>query len=458
MSESQKPSKSPPPKRQLHPAVFSMRSAAFGDYHRFDATKRGGASDQETEAIVFKSPSQVRQALSLHQHPKPETDTANRTPESNELSTEEEEEEEEVGKSNDSIHTPVSEEVGKAQNSSDSKKGSPGDNFGQAGTSRYNSSLGVLTKNLVNLIKHVEDGILDLREAAAILQVKKRRLYDITNVLEGIGLMEKTVKNKIQWKGLDVSSPEETAESIAKLQEETQNLTAEETKLDEQIREMQEKISSLSEDENNKKLLFVTKEDINSIPSFQNETLIAVSALPGTMLEVPDPDEGGDSTQRRYSICLRSTMGPIDVYLVSEFEELSSRVMLAGENGADAALDLPSTSGSHENQETATDNNMESQEQGVAQIMCSDNELDDFVNGILNTVPSDWDAGMDYWLLSEADDVSITERWLSEPEVNLNPSSSHDQESAPPGGTTLQQPQPPSSPKAEHSAAKSTGS
>lgn len=33
-----------------------------------------------------------------------------------------------------------------------------------------------------------------------IVQVQKRRIYDITNVLEGIGLIEKTTKNHIRWK------------------------------------------------------------------------------------------------------------------------------------------------------------------------------------------------------------------------------------------------------------------
>lgn len=33
--------------------------------------------------------------------------------------------------------------------------------------------------------------------------MQKRRIYDITNVLEGIGLIEKTIKNKIRWKGLE---------------------------------------------------------------------------------------------------------------------------------------------------------------------------------------------------------------------------------------------------------------
>lgn len=38
-------------------------------------------------------------------------------------------------------------------------------------------------------------------KAADQLAVRqKRRIYDITNVLEGIGLIEKKSKNSIQWK------------------------------------------------------------------------------------------------------------------------------------------------------------------------------------------------------------------------------------------------------------------
>ena len=37
-------------------------------------------------------------------------------------------------------------------------------------------------------------------KCAAFVQVQKRRIYDITNVLEGIGLIEKKLKNNIRWK------------------------------------------------------------------------------------------------------------------------------------------------------------------------------------------------------------------------------------------------------------------
>jgi transcription factor E2F3 len=45
--------------------------------------------------------------------------------------------------------------------------------------------------------------------ALAFLQVQKRRIYDITNVLEGVGLIEKKSKNNIIWKpALPSGSPE----------------------------------------------------------------------------------------------------------------------------------------------------------------------------------------------------------------------------------------------------------
>lgn len=41
---------------------------------------------------------------------------------------------------------------------------------------------------------------LNLNEISKQLDVSKRRVYDITNVLEGIDLLEKTGKNVIRWK------------------------------------------------------------------------------------------------------------------------------------------------------------------------------------------------------------------------------------------------------------------
>ncbi|KAL3621683.1 hypothetical protein CASFOL_028058 [Castilleja foliolosa] len=302
--------------------------------------------------------------------------------------------------------------------------GSPGgDNLTPVGPCRYDSSLGLLTKKFIDLIKRAEDGMLDLNNAADTLEVQKRRIYDITNVLEGIGLIEKKLKNRIQWKGVGVLRPGEADESLPSLQEEVGNMNLEEQQLDKHIRELQEKLRGLSEDENNQKWLFVTEEDIKTLPCFQNETLIAIKAPHGTTLEVPDPDEVVDYPQRRYRIVLRSTMGPIDVYLVSQFEESFEEI-----KGNEAQESIPETSVANEEasapvpleQEEIRGNKVDAV-QGIeeAQRMCSDaSTSQEFASGMMKIVP-DVDSDADYWLLSDAD-ISITDMWRIESGIDWN--------------------------------------
>ncbi|XP_034687043.1 transcription factor E2FB [Vitis riparia] len=406
-----------PPKRHLpFPPARPPFVPSPGDYHRFSSS--GRVPDHEAdEAVVVKSPQLKRKSEPDYEAESSEwtavpgfTDVVNSP-----------------------VQTPVSGKGGKAQKTSRitkcsrsgpqtpvSNAGSPGNNLTPVGPCRYDSSLGLLTKKFINLIKHAEDGILDLNKAADTLEVQKRRIYDITNVLEGIGLIEKKLKNRIQWKGLDVSRPGEVDENVTSLQEEVENLSIQERRLDAQIRDMQERLRDLSEDENNQKWLFVTEEDIKGLPCFQKETLIAIKAPHGTTLEVPDPDEAVDYPQRRYRIVLRSSMGPIDVYLVSQFEEKFEEI-----NGLEAPPSFPSSSGYNEDPtaamvtEESRGKEIEIQGQDAHRMSSDLNASQDFVSGIMKIVPSDVDSDADYWLLSDAD-VSITDMWRTEPGVEWN--------------------------------------
>ncbi|GAB2233955.1 hypothetical protein Droror1_Dr00003185 [Drosera rotundifolia] len=290
--------------------------------------------------------------------------------------------------------------------SSNEFAGSPG-NVMSLGPCRYDSSLSLLTKKFIHLIKHAEDGILDLNKAVETLEVQKRRIYDITNVLEGIGLIEKKLKNRIQWKGVDVVRPGKDDGDFSSLQADVENLSLEEHRLDEQMREMQERLGDLSQDENSQKWLFVTEEDIKGLPCFQNETLIAIKAPHGTTLEVPDPDEAVDEQQRRYRIVLRSTMGPIDVYLVSKFEEKFEDI-----GPVETHHSLPRNPENNQDMTPSTimdtDEGIQKQEQET-QKCADENASNDFVSGIMKIVP-EVDNEADYWLMSE-NDVSITDMW-----------------------------------------------
>ena len=62
---------------------------------------------------------------------------------------------------------------------------------------------------------------------------QKRRIYDITNVLEGIGLIEKKNKNCIQWRGaVPGSNTQESVDRLAVLKEEIDELDEFEKDLD----------------------------------------------------------------------------------------------------------------------------------------------------------------------------------------------------------------------------------
>lgn len=74
---------------------------------------------------------------------------------------------------------------------------------------RRENGLSKLTREFIQIIRKSKENLsVDLRVAALQLNVKKRRIYDITNVLEGIGLIEKTKPNKILWKGGDTEDYE----------------------------------------------------------------------------------------------------------------------------------------------------------------------------------------------------------------------------------------------------------
>ncbi|XP_054427442.1 transcription factor E2F2 [Pteronotus mesoamericanus] len=177
---------------------------------------------------------------------------------------------------------------------------------------RYDTSLGLLTKKFIYLLSESKDGVLDLNWAAEVLDVQKRRIYDITNVLEGIQLIRKKAKNNIQWVGRGMFEDPSGPRKQQQLGQELKELMSTEQALDQLIQSCSLNFKHLTEDKANKKLAYVTYQDIRAIGTFKEQTVIAVKAPPQTRLEVPDKSE--DNLQ----IYLKSTQGPIEVYLCPE--------------------------------------------------------------------------------------------------------------------------------------------
>ncbi|XP_016531403.1 transcription factor E2F2 isoform X1 [Poecilia formosa] len=179
---------------------------------------------------------------------------------------------------------------------------------------RYDTSLGLLTKKFVGLIAESADGVLDLNWATEVLEVQKRRIYDITNVLEGVQLIRKKSKNNIQWlMGNVFEGGAAGGEKAFALRRELGDLERAERSLDDLIQSSTTQLKQLTEFKDSQSLGYVTYQDIRSIGSLRDQTVIAVKAPAETKLEVPDT-----AGQGSLQIYLKSRNGPIEVYLCPE--------------------------------------------------------------------------------------------------------------------------------------------
>lgn len=175
--------------------------------------------------------------------------------------------------------------------------------------SRYDTSLNLTTKRFLNLLSQSADGVVDLNWASQVLDVQKRRIYDITNVLEGIQLISKKSKNNIQWLGNRIDGA--LVARHKELQREVCDLTAAEEQLDQLVSKCNLQLRLLTEDPQNKKLGYVRCQDLRRSFDSPDQLVMVIRAPPETQMQVSEPSEG-------YQVSLKSTRGPIDVFLCPE--------------------------------------------------------------------------------------------------------------------------------------------
>lgn len=210
--------------------------------------------------------------------------------------------------------------------------------------SRYDTSLGLLTKRFVTMLRGSPDGVVDLNTACEVMGVQKRRIYDITNVLEGVKLIQKESKNKIRWVG-GGEVTEKMSTQRTGLRDQLAELHLQEQRLDTMIRNAQLQLKMLTADNDNKRLAYVTYRDIRTVTEFEDQTIVSIKAPAETKLEVPHPDQA-------LQMWLKSSGGEINVYLCPEdnssstSEELVKHVSDVKSSGrADDMTSMPAPSG-----------------------------------------------------------------------------------------------------------------
>ncbi|XP_041059896.1 transcription factor E2F1-like [Carcharodon carcharias] len=176
---------------------------------------------------------------------------------------------------------------------------------------RYDTSLSLITKRFIQLLAQSPDGVLDLNWAAQALEVQKRRIYDITNVLEGIKLITKKSKNHIQWLGGHQFLDGEVLARYQALVKEIAELDDNDRKLEDLIQNCTLQLKLLTEDSESQRFAYVTCQDLRSIENLADEMVMVIKAPADTKLQVTDPSEA-------LQISLQSSRGPVDVFLCPE--------------------------------------------------------------------------------------------------------------------------------------------
>ncbi|KAL9707193.1 hypothetical protein quinque_010711 [Culex quinquefasciatus] len=210
------------------------------------------------------------------------------------------------------------------QNSSSSKNSNNGkrrepapddelDPVAGSGSKRLDKSLATMTVNVVDLLKKASKGILNLGDATKLLEVRqKRRIYDVTNVLEGIGLIEKHGKNSVKWRGDSLTpDPRDVTRRTRVLKHERSRLLEYEALIDRRLKIINQSAQNSRTDETLASFAYVTSEDL--LDAFGTRSVSLAVRKPPTVNVVEAGSELTLTSSERLPLdvrLLRDPLGP----------------------------------------------------------------------------------------------------------------------------------------------------
>lgn len=177
---------------------------------------------------------------------------------------------------------------------------------------RDENSLFVLTKKFIKLIYHTSEQHINMTQAAQILQVSKRRIYDITNVLECLGMISKWSVNSVKWTGGNADEILSEPQDLG-TEDPLKGVSNEELALNLEIDALNKEISDLSSNQKNLENAYVTYNDLQNLKIFDNKLVFAVKApSDDTVIEYPRYQKGA------YRLRIMSEKGLISVFYVND--------------------------------------------------------------------------------------------------------------------------------------------
>ena len=164
--------------------------------------------------------------------------------------------------------------------------------------STQENSLGQLTKNFLNYIKTTGRKSININDLVNELSVKKRRIYDITNVLQGIDYLQKSGKNEIVWtksisnkSKLKKKTNAPKKNNINKQKINIEELEKEKDELNNDIDKFKAEFNSIAKKNDFAKYGYITLEDIKRLSINAKVDLIVIKAAKGTVMNVIDKND-----------------------------------------------------------------------------------------------------------------------------------------------------------------------
>ncbi|KAL0229756.1 hypothetical protein PCE1_003320 [Barthelona sp. PCE] len=167
---------------------------------------------------------------------------------------------------------------------------------------RPESALVTLTQNLVRLMMQ-HKGPITRNEALSALDVKSRRLYEVTNGLEGLGLLQ-TNQGKLEWHGPDMTMTDDEKERMAELEKELSALELENSVLEDKIAQSNTKYAKMVKDP----AISITSDELIEMDIMSGYRLITAQC--GIETDITVPEQGsyldGNTNELPYYMELRS--------------------------------------------------------------------------------------------------------------------------------------------------------
>ena len=171
---------------------------------------------------------------------------------------------------------------------------------------KQENSLSLLTQNFLGYIKKKGRVKISINDLVNDLKVKKRRIYDITNVLQGIGYLDKMGKNNFLWiknNDSDEHTPpcsgsskkdiisENYISNYSQLKKEFDELKSKNKELDDFLNKYREEFKLISQKNEFQIYGYITHNDIVELSKNEKVHYMLIKAPKGTLINVIDDEE-----------------------------------------------------------------------------------------------------------------------------------------------------------------------